>query len=223
MSVFTIYHTCASFADVDYARNETKNDPSIRHGFGWIPEKVCYFDEPYFLDNGAFREHVTDEWWDYEGYFDLLNKVDRKAPRDPDFVVLPDCYGCAEETDWRIGEFGPWVEMFGWPTYYAIQPDYEDQTELYEKAVVRFEPDGLFIGGPTKFKFGIAREMRELADDYGLAVHIGNPGPAISFCRDVGADSVDTSSVVRNSDWGRLRRMVAANNNTEQTEVAGWG
>lgn len=207
-SGFRIYHTAAARSQVETAREMT-SDSSITHGFGWIPQKTCYFDEPYFVDNGAYREYETGEFWDYRGYFAALERIAEKAPRDPDFVVLPDCYGCAEETDWRVRKMGPLVDFYGWPTYYAVQPDYEWAPDMYRKRALRFEADGFFLGGPEPFKRKMAPYIDEYAEEHDLAFHIGRPGTDLSWAREAGADSVDTGSITRNRSWGRLRRLCA--------------
>lgn len=47
----------------------------------------------------------------------------------------------------------------------------------------------------------------KLAHDEGLGAHISRPGTNLTWARDLGADSVDTTTIVRNWAWERLRRV----------------
>ena len=77
-----IYHTCASPADVETAREHA---PSYEYGFGWIPEKICRYPGCYFVDNGCFGAREPGDHWQ-----EIRNRDSKVATlsKERRFVVL---------------------------------------------------------------------------------------------------------------------------------------
>jgi hypothetical protein len=213
-----IYHTCASLPDVERARQEA---PSHRHGFAWLPVKMCAHDAPYIIDNGAYGAWKRGEEWSPDGFVARLEEVEQKMPRPPEWVVLPDEHRDDLVSLARSSRWAERVADYGLPYYLPVQDGMD--VEAAVRAAVEVDAAGIFIGGSERFKRAHADQFVMTAHDYGLGCHIGKPGPSLSWCRDLGADSVDTSSIVRNGYWGRLRKLEAAPQTKERklTEVSG--
>jgi len=160
-------------------------------------------DEPYFVDNGAYSAWRNGEEWDKTEWVATLDAT-RDMPREPDFIVLPDVYQSAEETYERGAETVSTATDYGWPVYFAVQDGMAVET------AVRFaedkELDGIFVGGSQAWKRRYAGQFIMTAHDYGLHCHIGKPGD-IYWAYTLGVDSVDTTSIVRNQSYDRLRRV----------------
>lgn len=208
-----IYHTCTSVSDLNRAREEA---PSFEHGLGWIPEKTSPKATPYFVDNGAYREHAENEPWDWQQWREALDKA-AENDSQPDFVVLPDRYGDWEITRLRHESYLPWVRDRGLSFYAAAQPG--GGVEEMVRYAVAVGAEGVFIGGTGGFKKEYAAQLVMTAHDYGLQAHIGKPGKRLTWARDLGADSVDSSSIVRNGYWDRLRKLEACPSTEDPTLV----
>lgn len=195
-----IYHTCASRNDVAKARRLA---PSYEHGFGWIPEKMCAHDAPYFVDNGCFNPE--GEEWPQEKFLGRLGDIGEKMPREPEFVVLPDVWGDGMLSLVRSAQWVDDVAAFEYDYYLPVQDGMP--VEQAVRAAVEIGAAGVFVGGSDEFKREYAGQFSMTAHDYGLKCHIGKPGPSLSWARDLGVDSVDTASIVRNGYWNRLRKL----------------
>jgi hypothetical protein len=193
-----IFHTCASRADVELARGRA---PSHTHGYGWLPEKMCRHPGPWFLDNGAYAAAKADgEHWEPEPFLARLSQIG-DMPRPPRFVTLPDYPGAHDLSVERSAKWLRDVRAFDAPMYLPVQDGATARWEV--DRAERWGCDGLFLGGSDGHKRAIAPELVERAHAAGLEVHVGKPG-SLRWARDVGVDSVDTSSIVRNDAWGRL-------------------
>lgn len=203
-----IYHGCPSPAKLQKARATA---PSFIHGAEWLPSKMPAHDWPYILDNGCYAVE-EDYLWDPDPFFDMLATVEDKMPRDPDFVVLPDVPGAPDTTLERSLNYLKRVRRLGYDYYLPIQEGNSIRNVV--SLAQSIEASGIFIGkgiGPQ------TRQIVELAHEKGLGVHIGRPGTDLTWARDLGADSVDTTTIVRNEAWGRLRRFENSRNSGQLT------
>ena len=89
------------------------------------------------------------------------------------------------------------------------------------RAAVDLGASGVFIGGSDGFKTEYAGQYVMTAHDYSLQAHIGKPGDRLQWASDLGADSVDTTSIVRNAYWHRLRTLEASSDTTQRTLADG--
>jgi hypothetical protein len=174
---------------------------------------MAQYDEPWFLDNGAF----SDQWAPLE-FIGALERID-EMPREPDFVVLPDVWGDAGPSLARSGKWAGLVASYGVDYYLPVQDGLPVETGV--RAAVDIGAAGVFVGGTDAFTREYAGQFVMTAHDYGLDCHIGKPGPSLSWARDVGADSVDTSTIVRNGYWNRLRKLEATEETTQMTIADG--
>lgn len=201
-----IYHGAANKNDLAKAN---KVAPRFTHGEQWaIHTMTDYPGVRYILDNGAFNAFRKNEVWDVDGFLKRLLELDTKMTEDPDFVVLPDVMTDSKATYKRSKL---WSEFIDWPTAFAVQ----DGMKPY-KAIEYAQELGaraLFIGGTMKYKRNVGPEIVEQAHENDLWAHVARPGD-ILWAEDIGADSVDLTSIVRNQSWERLKKV------QEQTTLA---
>lgn len=207
-----LYYTGASPENMRKARSHA---PSHSHAYGWTPAKMTPHDGPYFVDNGAY----TDSF-DAEAYRETLDRALTEMPTSPDFFVLPDVLGDAEAT---IEKHREWLYERPLPVgsgevmrYWVVQPGLpiEEQHEAVEGC------QGVFVGGPKRWKRTFGQQIVEAAHARDLRVHVGNPSGAngLVWAYRAGFDSCDTTSVFQN---GYFHYLDALEDATEETHTAG--
>lgn len=203
-----LYYTGASPDNLRKARSKA---PSHTHGYGWTPAKMTPHDGPYFVDNGAYTNS-----FDADEYYETLDRALTEMPASPDFFVLPDELGDAEET---IEKHREWLYERPLPVgsgecmrYWVLQPGLpiEEQFDAIEGC------QGVFIGGPKRWKRTFGQQIVEEAEVRDLRTHIGNPGgeDGLVWAYRVGFDSADTTSIFQNGYWHYLE---ALEDETEET------
>lgn len=203
-----LYYTGASPNNLRKAREHA---PSHSHGYGWTPQKMTDHDAPYFVDNGAFSESFQGETWVL-----TVERALTEMPTVPDFIVLPDVYGDAEATIERHRE---WLYDRPLPLssgelarYWVLQPGLPlaEQFDAIEGC------QGVFVGGPKRWKRAHAEEIVARAEEDGLRTHVGNPGGAdgLVWSYQTGFDSLDTTTIFQNGYWHYLDKLETA---TEET------
>ena len=223
-----LYYTGGS---PDNLRKAREHAPSHSHGYGWTPQKMTPHDAPYFLDNGAYTDHFDSEAW-----VETVERALIEMPRSPDFLVLPDVFGCAESTirrhrDWLYRK-SMGVGSGQCMRYWVLQPGIpiEEQFEAIEGC------QGVFIGGPKRWKRAYGSAIVSEAEESGLRTHLGNPGGegGLVWAYRTGFDSVDTTTVFQNGYWHYLDALEAVTEETgssdpepgadgaAQTDLAGW-
>lgn len=200
---FTIYHGACSPGDI---RRANQIAPGIRHGHCWSPQKQTPHDNPWFLDNGVYSAWDNDRDWYPEPWAEALMNCREKMPRDPDFVVLPDALGDAEKTLARSRRLADNV-FPDWTRAFAVQDGMSVTFAL--DAADELDCGYLFIGGTAEWKRRTAEDFIGPAHNAGLRVHIARPSlpGGIMWARDIGADSIDTTSIVRTPAWHHLERV----------------
>lgn len=214
-----LFHTCASRNDLETA---AEHAPSFEHGVGWVPNKVCRHDWAYFLDNGCYKAWRENREWTGDAFRERLGGLG-EMPRPPEFVVLPDVPRDARRSLERSEQWVDVVQEHGYDYYLPVQDGMSPGRAVQEAG--RLGASGLFIAGSARYKWEYAHLLVDLSHEHGLNAHIGNPGEAgtdgstkgvapsaqsLTWARDTGADSVDSSSIVRNGYWGRLRSLEAS-------------
>ena len=192
-----IYHGHPSPRSISQAKDHA---PSYTHGAEWSTLKMTPHDWPYIVDNGAFTAYVNNEPWDADAFVGRLNQIP-SMPRDPDFVVLPDVVTDPEATKRRTQQ---WAGIIDYPTAFPVQDGVEPDEAI--GFAQRIGADAIFVGGTVEWKRKMAEEFVEAAHDAGLRCHIGRPGD-FRWAEQTGADSIDTTSIVRNESWHRLRSL----------------
>ena len=175
--------------------------PSYTHGAEFSDKSGRRtYDYPYIIDNGAFSAWSNGESWDREAFVEFLEWAE-KNERDPDFVVVPDVVGEAEATYFRSAN---WVNRIPFSTYQAVQ----DGMNIGEAIdfTERTGSDGIFIGGTKEWKRKTSRKWIEAAHESGLKAHIARPWD-LKTAEELGADSVDTTTIVAWGAWHKLRAL----------------
>ena len=205
MTELTIYHGMPSRPR--YRHISTKYSDVARHGAMWTPDKLTPTAAPWALDNGAYVAWTHDEKWSAQAWINTIRRADRliaeeRMPR-PDFAVLPDKVGDARETYRRSEAYRRTVPS-EWDAYLAVQDG------MQPARAARFADDllcdGLFVGGTAEWKRRHAEEFVREAHERGLDCHIARPSlpDGLLWARRIGADSVDTTSIVRSQTYHHL-------------------
>jgi hypothetical protein len=207
-----LYYTGASPDNLRKARNHA---PSHSHGYGWSPQKMTPHDAHYFVDNGAFTGS-----FDADAYYETLDRSLTAMPSSPDFFVLPDVYGDADAT---IDRHRTWLYNHKLPVgsgevmrYWVLQPglSIEEQFDMIEGC------QGVFLGGPKRWKRANGAEIVRQARDRHLRTHVGNPGgeDGLVWAYQTGFDSCDTTTIFQNGYWHYLDQLEQATEETDGTQ-----
>jgi len=192
-----IYHGCPSRPNIKEANQRA---PTYTHGACWTPQRMTPADCPYILDNGAFRAFINNEPWDVDAFVGRLAQIET-MPHDPDFVVLPDIVTNPSMTKERATQ---WAGIIDYRTAYPAQDGVEPEecVEICD----RLGCSAIFLGGSVEWKRRHGKSFVETAHAHDLDCHIARPGD-LQWADQIGADSVDTTSIVRNQAWHRLENL----------------
>lgn len=208
-----VYHGVPSPRKMAKAREVA---PNIEQGAEWLPHRMTDHGWDWILDNGAYSAPFDPDEW-LKG----LRRANRKMSNDPDFAVLPDVFGEWEGTKRLHERYACYADAMGWETATVAQPGGTVE-EIVEFALDQGSST-IFIGGGEAHIRRRAAELTAAAHDAGLRAHIGRPGESLSWARDHGVDSVDTTAIMRNQLWHRLRKLEGAEPTMETTLVDEWG
>jgi hypothetical protein len=148
---------------------------------------------PVILDNGAYRTWLKGTGFDEYGFLKTLHSCLRNGLK-LQWIVTPDIVAAGP----RSLEFSlHWQKRLqGHPLYLAVQDgmlpaSISPHIELFH---------GLFVGGSIEWKLRTAETWVELAHSHNRRCHIGRIGTIqrLIWARQIGADSVDSSSFTRN-------------------------
>jgi hypothetical protein len=177
------------------------------HAFGrvWTPA-ARRFGTPYIVDNGVYQAAMSGEEWDADAWHDLLDLV-AEHPWPPDFVVLPDAYNDAEATWARHREHVDAVLERDLRPAAVLQPGMDEQTQV--RLADELGAGVVFVGGENRWKRAVGDDIVRTAHERELAVHIGNPGlpGGLRWAQRIGADSVDTASIVGSEAYHHLDEL----------------
>lgn len=179
--------------------------PSHTFGRVWTPNHRK-FGTPYIVDNGVYQAAMNGEEWRPEEWHRLLDEV-AEHPWPPDFVVLPDGYNDASETLRRHREHVDAVLERGFRPAAVIQPGMDEETQV--RLAAELGAGVVFVGGDNTWKRAHGEQIVAAAHERDMAVHIGNPGlpGGLRWAQRIGADSVDTASVVASQAYHHLDEL----------------
>jgi hypothetical protein len=193
-----IYHGHPSEPSLEKCRTLA---PSYDHGAEFSAKSARRtYDEPYIIDNGAFAAFKNDEAWDRDAFEEMLAWA-HDHQRDPDFVVIPDVVGDADAT---FDRSEAWATRIDFTTYLAVQDGmgFERATDFARDIGAA----GLFVGGSKDWKRSTAHLWVQHAHDSNLKCHIARPWD-LKAADELGADSVDTTTIVAWGSWEKLRQL----------------
>jgi hypothetical protein len=154
---------------------------------------------PCALDNGAFAAHKNGYPFDEYAFLRALNWCRLNVPR-LEFIVIPDIVA---------GGWDSWNFSMSWKQRlqvfdrlaFVVQDGMRPNDAFSCNSMSSVSH--IFIGGSLDWKWKTAPEWRKLATDLGKQLHIGRVGQAddLRHAEDIGADSVDSTSFVRNKTW----------------------
>jgi len=196
MTEQTIYHGHAMGGMVEKMQEVA---PSFRHG-SLFTDQFKHHEYPYLIDNGAFGAYKNGEEWDQEHFERMLENA-ANMPTEPDGVILPDVVGYAEETYSRASQ---WASRIEYPVYFPVQDGMG--ADRVAEVITELDAKGIFVGGTMSWKERTTEMWISLADDLGVKCHVARPK---HFARtlEMGADSIDTTSIIRDQDFERLRMI----------------
>ncbi len=162
--------------------------------------------EGVMFNAGWHSRHFDMTQWDRDLRWMRDHHLFEKFPL-PDFVVVPDVVGDAEESlrfsDLFVGDVPAFM-----PVYLAVQ----DGMEACMGEVLRRlkEYEGLFVGGTDAWKERTASRWVQLAHTWGAKCHIGRVGTPnkVHWAKSIGADSIDSSFPLWHQD--HMQRWLTA-------------
>lgn len=149
-------------------------------------------------------------------------------PSSPDFIVWQDVYADAQATMEfcrslfeRLASLIPRLQ--DWTRYVVFHPG-ASLDELFTWAR-EMGADGIFVGGPRRWKRAVGAEIVGRAHEVGYRIHIGNPGgvDGLTWAYRLDADSVDTTTIVQNGYWHYLDRLEEVTEETSDTPATRGG
>lgn len=158
------------------------------------------------FDNGAYSSWINKKPFNSKAFEDSLIKIE-KFKKKPDFVVVPDIV--AEGMKSLYFSLG-WVHKI--PSNHNIYLAVQDgiNTDIVFKYLHWF--DGIFVGGSLDWKLKTAKNWVDLAHSQNMKCHIGRVGTfrRIVWAKNIGADSIDSSTFVQARPGTGFRRIKAA-------------
>jgi hypothetical protein len=160
----------------------------------------------WILDNGAYSNWLHKKPFEETAFRDALIKIE-KCVSYPDFIVCPDIVaGGYDSLNFSL----KWLNEIpaGYPIYLAVQDGM--QRYIIRQYIELF--DGLFIGGTLKWKLETAIDWIKLAHNHNKKAHIGKVGTfkRLVWAKNIGADSIDSSTFVQAKKGKEFKRIFAA-------------
>jgi len=163
-------------------------------------------DISWILDNGAYHYWIHRKAFDDIAFLNTFDKIDHSVS-DPDFIIVPDIVTAGYTSlDFSL----KWLTRIPdkYNCYLAVQDGME--TDVINKHISLF--DGLFVGGSLDWKQKTAENWVDLAHNNGLKCHIGKVGTfrRLVWAKNIGADSIDSSTFVQAKQGKGFQRIQAA-------------
>lgn len=156
----------------------------------------------FALDNDAYQSFSNGTPYDFKSWSKFLHKV-KASGIVPLWALVPDVVANRSATLEQWGMFNREVaESYGWKTALAVQ----DGMTREDVLGLRFQPDVIFVGGTTVWKWKTAHVW---CRDF-PRVHVGrvNGKRRLWHCQRIGAESCDGSGWTRGTTCGREARQL---------------
>lgn len=141
---------------------------------------------PYVLDNGRYSAWNKGKKWDENLYIKLLDRA-KCADYSPLWIAVPDYVADADGTFREWDRWNKPLSRLGWPLALVVQ----DGMTVEQVKSVRPQPEVIFVGGTTKWKW---RTLRIWTKQF-PRVHVGrvNTSRMLWWVHHSGAESSDGS------------------------------
>lgn len=186
-----------------------KKDHCMRLGVGFmlsgVTTKTLCKGIPCAIDNGAYEAWRRGLPWLESRFMRLLENCWNKGVT-ADFIVAPDIVaGGMDSMDFSLS----WVDRLR-PARLALAVQDGIKFESIGRSVAN-QFAVLFVGGTADWKWQTAAQWVRTAHDHGMKCHIGRVGTLarLQYAKQIGADSVDSTSWARNGSWHILERFAA--------------
>ena len=165
------------------------------------------------VDNGAFQSYVRGFPFLSDLFWKLLHDT-YLAGANPDFIVCPDIVAGGKQSlsfslDWAKNK------IIGCSRLALAVQDGMETTDIrsYERQFFSW----IFVGGTVEWKWRNAEKWVKFAHDNNMKCHIGRCGTIekLRTAKKIGADSVDSTSILRNNRWDILEEL----KNNKQIEM----
>jgi len=174
--------------------------------FGWryfmTPHHHNKTDIPYALDNGAWEAYQSKQPFREADFMRLVETYWEKA----DFIIAPDIVqGGLASLELSLS----WLPRLPREKLCLLSVQ-DDMTAEDLAPYLKPERTGLFLGGSTEWKLATGTYWGEVARKHGVHYHVGrvNTYRRVIWCRGIGANSFDGTSVTRYSK--NIHRLDAA-------------
>lgn len=159
-----------------------------------VSEFVCA------LDNGAFGCWNKGYPFMERAFLDTLYDCYKKSIK-LEFIVCPDLIAQGQKS-LRFSLRWANERLCGCPCLaLAVQDGLTPQIIHKSTSDIGFKY--IFVGGTIDWKWSMAKEWVNFAHDNDMKCHVGRVGTIerLHYCKEIGADSCDSSSFVRNDSW----------------------
>ena len=167
------------------------------------PDKA-YKNISCFVDNGAFEAWRRGLPWSENRFMALLDKF-YTCGLSADFVVCPDIVmGGMDSFDFSMS----WAPRLR-PARLALAVQDGMDFNIIDCRVKKLFTH-IFVGGSVSWKWQTAKEWGSVAHKNSMKLHIGRCGTLARLRQavDCGADSVDSTSWIRNESWHILEEFL---------------
>ena len=159
------------------------------------------------LDNGAFACHRKGYPFQEEVFFKTISSA-YKNGIVLDFIVCPDIV-CGGKKSLKFSM--EWSnKLIGTPNLaLAVQDGVEPKDILNLTGSLLSNFTYIFVGGSPEWKKRTSKDWVSFAHNENMKCHIGQIGTldGLRFSEKIGADSVDSTSFVRNGSWHILENF----------------
>ena len=160
----------------------------------------------YALDNGAFSCYQKGYPFNRDLFLWALDKAFRKSII-LDFIVCPDIV-CGGKKSLEFSMKWATNELLGTPNLALVVQDGMQFNDILYHHKDYFSY--IFVGGSKEWKWETAEGWKNKADKLGMKLHIGRCGTieALKKAKEIGSDSVDSTSFTRNNSWHILEEFL---------------
>lgn len=160
-------------------------------------------DIAFAMDNDAYISFKNGVPYDFYSWSDFLKKV-KASGIEPLWAVVPDVVGNAKKTLEQWDMFYQEVAFsYGWKAALGVQ----DGMTPEDVSLLRFQPDVIFVGGTTDWKWRTSHVWCQ----HFPRVHVARVrSRRLPYCQQIGAESCDGTGWFRESTRGRPARQLEA-------------